>query len=128
MINRLKNSKAGFTLIELMICVSIISILSAIAIPNYLSYRTKGQNTAAKSEARNYYNTAMAYFADVGDSSSPANGAPGFIGNPNVVLGGGHLTNVGGSISVTPPLTFRHNNSATTYTLDGNGQLISSTS
>jgi prepilin-type N-terminal cleavage/methylation domain-containing protein len=32
----------GFSLTELMVIVSILSVLSAIAIPNYLKHRTKG--------------------------------------------------------------------------------------
>ena len=44
----LKNKK-GFTLIELMIVVAIIGILSAIAIPNFISFRLKAKTSEAKS-------------------------------------------------------------------------------
>jgi type IV pilus assembly protein PilA len=46
-LNMAKKEK-GFTLIELMIVVAIIGILSAIAVPNFLSYRTKGYDMTAK--------------------------------------------------------------------------------
>ena len=37
----------GFTLIELMIVISIIGVLSSIAVPNILSYRTKAYQSEA---------------------------------------------------------------------------------
>lgn len=50
---RYVNEKA-FTLIELMIVIAIIGILSAISIPNFLSYRATAQNAAALEEADNF--------------------------------------------------------------------------
>jgi prepilin-type N-terminal cleavage/methylation domain-containing protein len=42
----------GFSLMELMVIVSILSVLSAIAIPNYLRHRTKGMIGQATKELK----------------------------------------------------------------------------
>lgn len=44
-----RNSKKGFTLIEVMVVVAIIAILAAVAIPAYLSYRDEAKAEVAKS-------------------------------------------------------------------------------
>lgn len=58
----------GFTLIELLIVVVLIGILAAIAIPAFLSQRSKSQDAAAKSTLNTAAKAAQAYYVDHDDS------------------------------------------------------------
>ena len=123
-----RNNQKGFTLIELMIVIAIIGILAAIAIPNFLAYRTRGQNSAAQSAAKNFYNTAMAYFSDVessGTSVAPSDEEGGYILDSNITIGGGPMTETDGVIDAQG-LTFSHSGSDATYTLEDDGELTAS--
>ncbi len=57
----------GFALIELMQVISIIGILSAIAVPNYLSYYKKSQITEMADHLKNFESAFIAYAVDQGN-------------------------------------------------------------
>ncbi|MBL7661523.1 prepilin-type N-terminal cleavage/methylation domain-containing protein [bacterium] len=62
MVNREKN--AGFTLVELMICVACIGILASIVIPEIEGYRIKARNAMVVSNLRNVISAQEVYYAD----------------------------------------------------------------
>jgi len=87
--------RAGFTLIELMVVISIIGILVAIALPSFTARQGKGFDARVRQDARNaatgeeaYYLDTLTYFA--GDCSllPGVNLSPGVNCTTNVTGGG----------------------------------------
>ena len=98
MLARVIRLRSGFTLIELLLVVAILGLLAAIAIPQFIAYRTRVIDTQMKSDLKNAAKAMESYFAEYKIY-------PAAVGSISTV--GFRQTNgVGLSISVTSPTTF----------------------
>jgi type IV pilus assembly protein PilA len=61
----MKQSRRGFTLVELMIVVAIIGILAALAVPDFMKFQARAKQAEAKQTLRAYFVSQRDYFAEL---------------------------------------------------------------
>lgn len=67
----------GFTLIELLVVMIILGVLAAIAIPSYLSVKSKAQEVAVKSDIKQMAKEVISYYVDGSGPLTVVNTADG---------------------------------------------------
>jgi prepilin-type N-terminal cleavage/methylation domain-containing protein len=110
----------GFTLIELLIIISIIGILSAIAISHFSAAKRQAWNSASKSALKNAYDAAQAFYVDSpgGTLTTAALQNYGYSPEPYV-----NLTVVDGSMLGLSMTASYNQSGAQTYTINFIGSI-----
>ncbi|MGA3208499.1 MAG: prepilin-type N-terminal cleavage/methylation domain-containing protein [Syntrophales bacterium] len=118
-----KTSQRGLTIIELLFVVLILSLLLAIAIPQFVAYRSRAYNASANLAVKNAYTATQSFFSASpgGTLSVSLLSSCGYNANVNIILslgGTGQITNF--------TLQAIHSGGSSTFSIDYKGDITRS--
>ncbi len=77
-----RRSQKGFTLIELIVVLVILSLLAAVVAPNVFKYLARGKNEAAKMQVGYFEEALTLFLTDMGRFPTTAEGLDALVRNP----------------------------------------------
>jgi type IV pilus assembly protein PilA len=115
------HNKKGFTLLELLIVVSIIGVLAVVAIPAYSQYKGRAYAADTKSNLHNIYLACKVYWGDEGSSNDctvadASSTAYGYRQSSDVII-------VASGEEYTFNSTASHAGSSDSYTINSQGSI-----
>ncbi|KAJ53423.1 type IV pilus assembly protein PilA [Clostridium tetanomorphum] len=120
----MKSFKKGFTIIELLIVMSIIFVLMGLLVPRFKGYRMKAENLKIENYARQIYTATMASYSEMDGKFVKENIEDNIINLINITgnkkeSGEDHINVTADEKSATITFTIKNNNYEVNIDEDG---------